>query len=497
VGTFLGLDLGTSAIKATLIDGSTGAVLARASAPSTGEQKIQSPAPGFAEQDPLVWWHHAKEAIAQIRSEHAAGLAEVEGIGIAYQMHGLVLCDEALYPTRPAMIWCDSRAVEAGESLSMAVGPDYAWQHLLNQPGNFTAAKLAWVAQHQAEKLKGSRWMMLPGDWLAAKLTGASATTASGLSEMILWDFQADEIASRLFAQTGGRIEMVPPVVPTFGDQGTVDPSVADALGLPRTARVLYRAGDQPNNALSLGVCDPGEVATTAGTSGVIYGVTDTTRWDPEGRVNTFLHVTHTSEAPRRGVLLCLNGAGSLYSWVRRTFAPGMGFAELNALAECSEIGAKGVSMLPFGNGAERTLGNRDLGASVHGLRFADHGLGDLARAAQEGILFAMIDGLAAMASVGVECKKVRAGRANLFLSEVFAQGFADLTGAELELLESDGALGAAFGAGVGAGVWQPAEIRSMLVQQKVYRRSDDNLEAWAEAQDRWGLALRRASVSA
>jgi xylulokinase len=497
VGTYLGLDLGTSAIKATLIDGSSGAVLARASAPSSGEQKIQSPAPGFAEQDPLVWWHHAKEAIAQLRAENPAGLADVAGIGIAYQMHGLVLCDASLTPTRPAIIWCDSRAVEVGESLSMAVGPDYAWQHLLNQPGNFTAAKLAWVAQNQPEVLKGSRWMMLPGDWLAAKLTGLPATTASGLSEMILWDFREDAFASRLFGQAGAPMQMVPEMVPTFGEQGAIDPAVADALGLPRTAKVLYRAGDQPNNALSLGVCEPGEVATTAGTSGVIYGVTDATRWDPEGRVNTFLHVTHTAEAPRRGVLLCLNGAGSLYSWVRRTFAPSSGFAELNALADGSEIGARGVSMLPYGNGAERTLGNRDLGGSIAGLRFADHGLGDLARAAQEGILFAMIDGLTAMAGVGVECKKVRAGRANLFLSGAFAQGFADLTGAELELLESDGALGAALGAGVGGGAWHPGDIGLMLVRQKLYKRDAGNLAAWAEAQDRWQLALKRASVSA
>ncbi len=496
MGTFLGLDLGTSAIKATLIDGASGAVIARATAPSEGEQKIQSPSTGFAEQDPLVWWHHAKEAIMQLRASFPAEIGSVQGIGIAYQMHGLVLCDARLTPTRPAIIWCDSRAVEVGESLAMAVGPDYAWQNLLNQPGNFTAAKLAWVAQNQPEILKGSRWMMLPGDWLAAKLTGVPATTASGLSEMILWDFREEAFASRLFAQTGGREEMVPELVPTFGDQGLLDPSVAETLGLPRTCRVLYRAGDQPNNALSLGVSEPGEVATTAGTSGVIYGVSDATRWDPEGRVNTFLHVTHAPSAPRRGVLLCLNGAGSLYSWVRRTFAPGSGFAELNALAEGSEIGARGISMLPFGNGAERTLGNRDFGASVHGLRFADHGVGDLARAAQEGILFAMVEGLAAMSGVGVECKRVRAGRANLFLSEGFAQGFADLTGAELELLDSDGALGAALGAGIGQGAWTASDVIAKLNHLNLYSRQESSLSAWADAQDRWRLALRRASIS-
>ncbi len=449
---FLGLDLGSSSVKACLLHADTNVAVASAFSPPT-EMPIDAPQPGFAEQHPDQWWHHTVLAVRAVLATANVAPADVRAIGISYQMHGLVVTDTYLNVLRPAIIWCDSRAVPYGQRALEALGTARVLRHLLNSPGNFTAAKLAWVKEHQPDTYARVAHFMLPGDYLAARLTGEVRTTAPGLSEGILWDFLAERPADFLLQYYGIDAALMPPLCPTFGPQGQLTAAAATQLGLVAGTPLTYRAGDQPNNALSLNVLEPGEVAATAGTSGVVYGVSSAATYDVRSRVNTFLHVNHTAAAPRYGVLLCVNGTGSLYGWLRNTlFQKQLDYEALNHLAAQAPVGAGGLVCLPFGNGAERVLENQQPGASFQGLDLTRHGLPQVVRAAQEGIVFALYYGMQVMAQLGVGLNTVRAGHANMFLSPVFGQTFANITGATLELYNTDGAAGAARGAGLGLG---------------------------------------------
>ena len=449
---FLGLDLGSSSVKACLVDADTNKAVASAFFPES-EMAIEAPQPGFAEQQPDLWWHNTTQVIQLVMNRAGAKATDVLAIGISYQMHGLVVTDAHLNVLRPAIIWCDSRAVPYGQRAFEALGADRVLRHLLNSPGNFTAAKLAWVKENQPDVYANTAHFMLPGDYLAARLTGEIVTTASGLSEGILWDFVENRPADFLMQYYGFDTSLMPPLRPTFGHQGRLTVAAAAEVGLVAGIPITYRAGDQPNNALSLNVLEPGEIAATAGTSGVVYGVSDRAQYDSRSRVNTFLHVNHTPEAPRYGVLLCINGTGSLNSWLRNTlFQKTLSYADMNDIAQKAPVGADGLVCLPFGNGAERVLENRDLGAVFQGLNLTRHGLPEVLRAAQEGIVFALYYGLKIMEQVGVGLKTIRAGEANMFLSPLFGSTFANLSGAAVELYDTDGAQGAARGAGLGLG---------------------------------------------
>jgi xylulokinase len=450
----LGYDSGTSSVKATLMDAQTGQAVASAAAPAT-EMSIDSPQPGWAQQNPALWWDNLKAATAQVLAKSNVRPADIKAIGITYQMHGLVCVDKTMRVIRPSIIWCDSRAVEIGRKAAEALGPKHCLEHLLNYPGNFTAGKLRWVIENEPDNFKRTHKIMLPGDWLAMKMTGRAATTESGLSEMILWDFKSGQPANFLMEHYGFGPDLLPERVPTFGPQGELTVSAASELGLAAGTPITYRAGDQPNNALSLNVLNPGEVAATAGTSGVVYGISETAACDLKSRVNIFLHVNHTPAAPRNGVLLCINGTGRLNSWLKNTVMGGKDYPEMNALAAAAPIGSQGLVMIPYGNGAERTLENKNIGASVHNLDLNTHHLGHLLRAGQEGIVFALNYGMEVMKQMGIRIDTVRAGKANMFLSPLFAQTFATVTGAMVELYNTDGSQGACRGAGIGAGIYR------------------------------------------
>ena len=479
----LGYDIGSSSVKASLVRAETGQCIASAFHPKT-EAPILSREPGWAEQDPRMWWNDLKMATAEVLSE--AGEEPVAAIGLSYQMHGLVCIDRELRPLRPAIIWCDSRAVPYGEKAFHALGEEWCLEHLLNPPGNFTAAKLAWVRE-QEPALYDRIWkILLPGDYIAARMTGEVSTTVSGLSEGIFWDFRENRPSERLLAHFGFDREILPPVRPTFSEQGRLLPSIAEELGLPSGIPVTYRAGDQPNNALSLGVFRPGQIASTAGTSGVVYGVNGSIASDPQGRVNTFAHVNHEASDPRLGVLLCINGAGLLNAWMRRNVAPeGLSYAEMNERAARIPVGSGGVSILPFGNGAERMLGNRSNGCSVHGLDLNRHSRDHLLRATQEGIVFSFQYGIEILESLGIRVDRIHAGLANMFLSPVFRDTLAGVSGAEIELFNTDGAAGAARAAGIGAGIYSgPEEAFSTLERLAVVH--PENQEACRVAYERW-----------
>ncbi len=490
----LGYDIGSSAIKAALLDPDTGETVASARAPADEEMSMEAPQPGWAEQPPARWWRHVQATTDALRSNPDADLQAVQAIGITYQMHGLVLVDESHDVLRPSIIWCDSRAVDVGGEAFEALGREWCLSHLLNSPGNFTAAKLAWVKRNEPDVYAQIHKAMLPGDYVALKLTGSIRTTPSGLSEGTLWDVQRQGLAVDLLDYFDLDPALWPDPVPTFSEQGTLTASAAETLGLPSGIPVAYRAGDQPNNAFSLNVLEPGELASTAGTSGVIYGVGDTPDYDPQSRVNTFLHVNHEPEAhPRYGTLMCVNGTGILNRWLNDTLADtnGPSYEQMNEEAAQAPIGAEGLTVLPFGNGAERTLGNRDLGASVHGLNFNVHDRSHLLRAAQEGIVFALRYGLDIMREMGLSAETVRAGHANMFLSPLFANTFATITDTTVELLRTDGAEGAARGAGVGAGLYStPSDAFEGLEPVKTVTPNSEQASAYAEAYDRWTRTL-------
>ncbi|MCE5185907.1 MAG: hypothetical protein LLF76_07260 [Planctomycetaceae bacterium] len=488
----LGYDSGTSSIKATLMDAQTGHVAASAMAPEK-EMPIESPRPGWAQQDPLLWWDNLKAATTAVLVKSRVNPSDIKAIGITYQMHGLVCVDKKLEVIRPSIIWCDSRAVQIGQRAAEALGSRRCLERLLNYPGNFTAGKLRWVIENEPQNFKRTYKIMLPGDWLAMKMTGRIVTTESGLSEMILWDFKARQPANFLMEHYGFGPELLPEIVPTFGSQGELTASAADELGLAAGTPVTYRAGDQPNNALSLNVLNPGEVAATAGTSGVVYGISDKAAFDPKSRVNIFLHVNNTPSAVRNGVLLCINGTGRLNSWLKSSVMSGRTYHEMNALAEKAPIGADGLVVLPYGNGAERTLENKNIGASIHNLDLNIHTLGHLLRAGQEGIVFALNYGLDVMKQMGIRIDTVRAGKANMFLSPIFAKTFATLTGATVELYNTDGSQGACRGAGLGAGIYPSAkEAFSTLRKMEGVVPNPADKQACHDAYGRWLAILNK-----
>ena len=482
----LGIDIGSSSVKTALLEIESGKTVASAFSPSS-EMSMLSPQAGFAEQDPDMWWNEMINALNKMRQQVSFGSDEVAAIGIAYQMHGLVCVDKDLKPLRPSIIWCDSRAVKIGEKAFKDLGEKFCLKNFLNSPGNFTASKLKWVQKNEPELYRKIYKVMLPGDYIALKLTGEPATTISGLSEGILWNFKKEKIADDLLKYHKINDELLSPLVPTFGEQGSLTEYSAKELGLTSGIPVTYRAGDQPNNAFSLNVSEPGEVAATAGTSGVVYGIIDKPEYDPASRVNTFVHVNHTKKQHRYGVLLCVNGTGILNSWLRKNFFSDLNYEQMNIEAAAIVPGADGLLFYPFGNGAERVLENNDPGASMKGLQFNRHHRGHIARAAQEGIVFALQYGIEIMKDMGMKIKTVRAGHANMFLSEVFSNAFVNTTGCELELYNTDGASGAARGAGIGAGIFKNvAEAYASMEKIKTYSPDKELQKIYASVFANW-----------
>jgi xylulokinase len=492
----LGYDIGSSSVKASLVDAQSGKRVASAFYPKV-EMKIISVNAGWAEQEPEDWWKNLQQATSEVLKISGVQGKEVAAIGISYQMHGLVLVDKDQKILRPSIIWCDSRAVSYGAAAFKNLGEDWCLEHLLNSPGNFTASKLAWVKDNEPELFSKIDKIMLPGDYIAMKLTGICSTTVSGLSEGMFWDFRKGCIAGPLLKYYGFSNSIIPTINPTFSIQGEVTESAASLLGLKIGIPVSYRAGDQPNNALSLNVLNPGEVASTAGTSGVVYGVNGSPNFDPQSRVNSFAHVNHTAGVPNRnrndselvriGVLLCINGTGILNSWLRSKVVPEMSYEEMNILASKSPIGAKGLSILPFGNGSERMLNNENRGCSMYGIQFNVHGQAEMLRAAQEGIVFSFAYGMEVMNGMGIETKLIRAGMANMFLSPIFRETLAGVTGATIELYDTDGSVGAARGAGIGAGIYKNVvEAFASLQKLSVVEPDIQNKEAYQTAYNRW-----------
>lgn len=477
----LGIDIGSSSVKTSLLDVKTGTTVASAFSPET-EMGIAAIKSGWAEQEPETWVENTISSLKKLKDNFDVDLMQVKAIGISYQMHGLVIVDKEGVVLRPSIIWCDSRAVEIGNNALSELGEEYCLNNLLNSPGNFTASKLKWVQEEEESLYNKIYKIMLPGDYLAYRLTGEIKTTQSGLSEGIFWDFENQKIADKLLDFYKIDKNLLPDVVETFSEQGFTTKQASEEFGLPIGIPISYRAGDQPNNAFSLNVLKPGEIAATAGTSAVVYGVTDQKKFDPKSRVNTFLHVNNSKNERRLGVLMCLNSAGILNAWLRKNVvSDGVDYEQMNEKASKSPIGSNGLLFFPFGNGAERILENKEIGGSLEGFNFNIHSQNDVLRAAQEGIVFALVYGIEIMKETGINAGIIKAGKANMFLSSIFRDTLAGTTNTVIELFDTDGAEGAARGAGIGAGLYKSSEeafkdlkildkIQIGKIQQKKYR---------------------------
>ncbi len=485
----LGYDVGSSFVRATLLDSGTGARLASATFPGE-EMKIISRQYGWAEQDPRMWWENIVLCTRELVSR--TNLV-VDAIGVSAQMHGLVCVDSEKRAVRPCITWADSRAVPYGNRAFEDLGHDKCLSHILNSPGNFTISKLAWVKDNEPETYYKTDKVLLPADYVVMKLTGEVSTTVEGLSEGMLWDFSEKRPAQFLFDYFGLDARLVPPIVPIFGEQGRLSAEAASVLGLRPGIPVTYRSGDQPNSAFSLAVLNPGEVAATAGTSANVFGVcTDSTGPDPKSRVNTFAHVNYTTDNPRNCMILCLNGAGSFLSWVKRNLASDVAdFDGLDALADSAPIGCDELTILPFGNGSERLLGNRDVGCQFRGLNFNIHSNAHIIRAGLEGIVFTLQYGIEIMKGMGIDVNVIHAPMSRMFRSRVFRQTFADVSGATIEFYDTDGSVGAAQGAGVGAGAYGTyEEVFSALNYLGSVPPNQDDVMPVIESYARWRDAL-------
>ncbi len=452
----LGIDIGTSSIKVAIVDAQTQETICSVQYPET-ETPIIASQKGWAEQDPTDWWNNTKLAIQKAHKTNRYHPKEIVAIGIAYQMHGLVCVDKDGNVLRNSIIWCDSRAVTYGDKAFDAIGHENCLSHLLNSPGNFTASKLAWVKEQEPHLFEKIDKIMLPGDYISMQLTGSATTSIAALSEGIFWDFKKQQLSDEIFNHYGFAKTIIPEIQNVFSDHGRLVHSVAAELSLTTGIPVTYKAGDQPNNALSLNVLEPGEVAATAGTSGVIYGVSDLLRFDPKSRVNSFAHVNHTNQQNRIGILLCINGVGILNNWIKKIAGGNLNYSQMNEAAKTIAPGSDGLMMLPFGNGAERMLENKTVDAHILQINLNQHTQAHLFRAAQEGIAFAFRWGLDILRENGVSPTIIRAGKANMFLSDVFTQAFVDTTQTAVELFETDGSVGAAIGAAMGMGIYESA----------------------------------------
>ncbi|CAN5538049.1 FGGY-family carbohydrate kinase [soil metagenome] len=486
----LGIDVGTSSVKVSIADAQTQQTIASATYPET-EAEIVSHKSGWAEQSPISWWQFFQQALAKAHATKTYDPKDIAAIGIAYQMHGLVLVDKAQNVLRDSIIWCDSRAVPYGDAAFKAIGEEKCLSHLLNSPGNFTAAKLAWVKENEPEVYERIDKIMLPGDYIGMMLTGSITTSISSLSEGIFWDFKTDSLSKDVMDYFGFNDSIIPAIKDVFSEHGYITESIALQLNLKPGIPVSYKAGDQPNNALSLNVLEPGEVAATAGTSGVIYGVSDQLAFDQQSRVNSFAHVNYTAEQTRIGILLCINGTGILNKWIRNIAGANTSYADLNNAAAEIKIGSDGLYIIPFGNGAERMLNNKMVGTHLHNIDLNKHTAVHLYRAGQEGIAFAFRYGLDIMRENKMFPSIIRAGKANMFLSSVFADAFVNITNTPVELYNCDGSVGAALGAGIGAKIFSNAK-EAFANMQRLHTIEPDGKNVYEEHYQQWKAYLMK-----
>lgn len=487
----LGYDLGSSSVKASLVDSNTSQTIASAKYPES-EMEILSKEESWAEQEPEQWWKNIIAVTQKLLTDSNVDPADIKSIGIAYQMHGLVVVDKEQNVLRPAIIWCDSRAIEIGNNAFANIGEEKCLAHHLNSPGNFTASKLKWIKENEAELYSKIHKIMLPGDFIAMKMSNEINTTITGLSEGIFWDFQNESISDIILDEYGIDKNLIPDIVDCFSIQSKLSSEASNILGLTAGTPICYRAGDQPNNALSLGVFKPNELAATGGTSGVVYGVIDQAKYDLESRVNGFAHVNHTPENPHIGLLLCINGAGIQYSWAKHQLGNSdLSYFDLEKMASEVAIGSDGLRIIPFGNGAERILCNLSIGAQVNNLQFNRHEQKHFYRASLEGVAFSFMYGFDIMKKLGLDPSVIKVGNDNLFQSSIFSTTVASLLNVDIEVYDTTGATGAAKASGIAIGEYSNIEEAFAGLKKETVFHPAKDIEAYHNAYEIWSSDLK------
>ena len=487
---YIGFDIGSSSIKVALVDAVTGKKIIALHEPQE-EMAITSLQSDWAEQDPNSWWEYVCKATKRLIKEANIPPKEISGIGISYQMHGLVVVDESGKPLRDSIIWCDSRAIDIGNKAFENIGEEKCASNLLNSPGNFTASKLKWVKDNEPELYEKIYKYMLPGDYIAYRLTGEMNTTKNGLSEGILWDYKEDKVAGWLLDYYGINPSLTPTIVQNFSNQGEVDQKGSQESGIPFGTPVIYRAGDQPNNALSLNILKPGEVAATGGTSGVIYAVTDILKSKESSRINNFAHVNYSPETTNVGKLLCINGAGIMYRWLRNNMGE-ESYEAMNKRASKVAVGSDGVVVIPFGNGAERMLNSMNIGTHFINLNLNRHSSSHLCRAALEGIAFSFVYGMEILKDDNAKINVIRAGNDNLFRSEIFSNTVATLIGHEIEIYNTTGSVGAARACGLTDGDFEKFGNNITKNDHVMTFMPLKNKEPYEMAYQHWKMELKK-----
>lgn len=444
---FLGIDTSTTSSKALLID-EEGKVVGAASSPHT----LQTPKPLWAEQDPGEWWEAVAASIKQVLTESGVGAERVVAVGLTGQMHGLVLLAEAGEVLRPAILWNDQRTQAECDEIHARIGRE----RFIQITGNvaltgFTAPKILWVQKNEPQVYAKARHVLLPKDYIRFKLTGEDAMDKADGAGTVLFDLKSRAWSAEVLEKLGIDRAWMPRTFEGPEFTGRVTSEAAAATGLKEGTPVAAGGGDQAAQAVGVGAVEPGVVALTVGTSGVVFATTASALIEPEGRLHAFCHAV-PGMWHFMGVML--SAAGSL-QWYRDTLTPTMSFDDLLKEAESVPAGSEGLQFLPYLSG-ERTPHPDPLARGAFIGLTLRHGRGHMTRAVLEGVSFGLKDSFTLIQNAGLgEIKQVRASGGGT-KGALWRQILASVLEAELVTVNtSEGAaFGAALLAGVGAGAW-------------------------------------------
>jgi xylulokinase len=427
---WMGIDVGTGGTRALLVD-SKGREIATHTA---SHEEMRMPHPMWAEQDPGDWARAAIEAVRGVLSKAGATGADVRGVGLSGQMHGLVILDDKSNVIRPSLIWCDQRSSDQVEFINQKVGRSKILEHIANPMlTGFTLPKLLWVRDHEPAHFKRVKKLLLPKDYVRFHLTGEFAIDAADASGTGVFDV----LQRRWSMEMMNALDLDPAILPRAYESpevsARISKSAAEATGLREGTPVMAGAGDQAASAVGNGIVEPGIVSCTLGTSGVVFAHSESAAYDPQGRIHTFCHAV----PGKWHVMGVTQGAGLSLRWMRDQLMPGASYDAMLAEAATAPAGSNGLFWLPYLMG-ERTphLDPHARGGWI-GLT-AKHTRADLIRSVIEGVCYSQKDALDLIEQTGAQASKVRAsggGARSRFwrqlLADIFAKPVATLASQE------------------------------------------------------------------
>jgi xylulokinase len=472
---WLGIDVGTGGSRALLVN-RQGEVVA---ACTVAHEDMHMAQPLWAEQRPENWWDAVVTTIRGVLAQAGVAGAEVRGIGLSGQMHGLVMLDSAHDVIRPALIWCDQRSQRQVDWVNAKVGTARVLECIANPVlTGFTLPKLLWVRDNEPQHFDRLRKVLLPKDYVRFRLTGEFATEVSDASGTALFDVVKRRWSFKLADAVGVDRAVLPECFESSDVTGAISREAAELTGLAEGTPVVGGGGDQAASAVGNGIVAPGIVSCTLGTSGVVFAHMEEVAYDPAGRVHTFCHAVRG----KWHVMGVTQGAGLSLQWFRNQLAPGADYDALMAEAATAPAGSHGLCWLPYLMG-ERTPHLDALARGGWVGLTAKHRRADLIRSLIEGVTYSQKDCLDIVASLGVEIRSVRAsggGAKSLFWRQVLADVFAKPV---VTLASQEGsALGAALLAMVGTGEYAsvPEVCGAVIREEARVEPGWENAEVYA-----------------